>query len=252
MPDLDIKSNNLKYNVMRKSSFFFLALFALSGLQFAAAQTLDEILKNHFRASGQDKLSTVNSVISAGRAMQMGMELPFLHIQKRPDNMYLEIDIQETKIIQVYDGKNGWSLEPWVSSEARELYGPELQNLGLMARIDSDLVGWEEKGDLLEYIGKEIYEGNDMFLLKLVKMTGESYQFFIDADTYLISRLVAHTNYGGNIVEGETLLGDYRKIHGVSLPFKTEIRYDGQTLMTNILENVEFDMEIDEHFFSKP
>jgi hypothetical protein len=237
---------------MRKYSFFFLTFWFLSVLQFAGAQTLDQILENHFKASGQDKLNSVSSVISSGKAMQMGMELPFMQIQKRPDNMYLEINIQDMKMIQVYDGKNGWAVEPWVSPDARELSGPELRNLGLMARIDSDLVAWEEKGDLLEYIGKDIYEGNEMYLLKLTKETGESYQFFIDTETYLISKLVAHSTYGGNVVEGETILGDYRKIHGVSVPFMTEVKYDGQTLMTNIIDNVEFDMEIDERFFSKP
>lgn len=237
---------------MRKYSFFFLSICFISGLQYSGAQTLDQILENHFKASGQDKLSSVNSVVSSGKAMQMGMELPFMQIQKRPDNMYLEISVEGQKMIQVYNGKNGWALEPWVSPYARELSGPELKNVGLMARIDSDLVNWEEKGDLLEYTGKEIYEGNDMYLLKLTKETGESYQFFIDTETYLISKLVAHTNFGGNIVEGETILGDYRKINGVSVPFRTEVKYDGQTLMTNIIDSVGFDMEIDEHFFSKP
>jgi hypothetical protein len=221
-------------------------------MQIIGAQTLDQILENHFDASGQDKLNSVKSVVSAGKAIQMGMELPFMQIQKRPDNMYLEINIEGQKMIQVYNGKAGWAVEPWVSPDARELSGPELRNIGLMARIDSDLVGWEEKGDLLEYIGKEIYEGNEMYLLKLTKETGESYQFFIDTETYLISRLVAYTNYGGNVVEGETILGDYRNINGVSVPFMTEVRYDGQTLMTSIIDSVEFDMVIDEYFFSKP
>jgi hypothetical protein len=237
---------------MRRHSIFFLSICFISGLQLAGAQTLDQILENHFKASGQDKLSSVSSVVSSGKAMQMGMELPFMQIQKRPDNMYLEISVDGQKMIQVYNGKNGWALEPWVSPDARELSGPELKNAGLMARIDSDLVNWEEKGDLLEYIGKETYEGNEMYLLKLTKETGESYQFYIDTETYLISKLVAHTNSGGNLVEGETILGDYRKIHGVSVPFRTEVRYDGQTLMTNIIDSVGFDMEIDEHFFSKP
>ncbi len=236
---------------MYKCVYFILTLIFLS-IQHAETQSLDQILKRHFEASGQERFSKVTTVRSAGKALQMGMELPFIQIQKRPDKMYLEIDIQGMKIIQAYDGETGWAVEPWMTPDPRELTGPELRNLGQMASIDSDLVDWKEKGYMLELMGKESFEGREIFRLELSKSDGESYQFYIDSESYLVKRMVTRTNYEGNVVEGETILSDYRNIDGIRVPFKIESRYGGQTMMTNLIEKVEFDVVIEEEVFSRP
>ena len=236
---------------MYKCVFFILMLLFLS-FQHAETQSLDQVLNRHFEASGQDRFSKVSTVRSTGKALQMGMELQFIQIQKRPDKMYLEIDIQGMKMIQAYDGERGWAVEPWVTPDPRELAGPELRNVGQMASIDSDLVNWREKGHQLEFMGKESFDGKDIFRLKLIKSEGETYQFFIDSESYLVVRMVTQTNYEGNVVEGETILSDYRNVDGIRVPFKIESRYGGQTLMTNLIEKVEFDVVIEEKVFARP
>jgi len=228
----------------------------LTLLPFAAedarAQSLDQILARHFEASGQELLDGVTTVRSTGRAVQMGMEMPFIQVQKRPDKMYLEIDIQGMKLIQAYDGTEGWSVEPWVSDEPRHISGPELENLSRTAGIDSDLVNWQGRGYLLTYSGLEQYEGGDAYLLELEKEKGVVYRYLIDSDTYLLSKIVTLSDYAGNMVEGETILGDYRNINGISVPTRTEIRFGGQTQMTNYIDKVEFDVSIDDAIFRAP
>ena len=236
---------------MYKCVYLILTLLFLS-LQPADKQSLDQVLKRHFEASGQERFSKVSTVRSTGKALQMGMELPFIQIQKRPDKMYLEIDIQGMKMIQAYDGERGWAVEPWMTPDLRELAGPELRNVGQMASIDSDLVDWREKGYQLEFMGKEQFGGKDIFRLELIKSEGETYQFFIDSESYLVIRMVTQTYYEGNVVEGETILSDYRNVDGIRVPFKIESRYGGQTLMTNLIEKVEFDVVIEEKVFSRP
>ncbi len=230
---------------------FILAIFCFS-IQQPYSQSLDQVLARHFEASGQDAFSRVTTVRSAGKAMQMGMELPFIQIQKRPDKMYIEIDLQGMKMVQAIDGDSGWAVEPWMSPDARDLSGPELHNAGRMAGIDSDLINWEEKGYEIEYLGKELAEGDEMYRLKLKKVEGDTYHFFIDSGTYLIARMVTLTDYDGQIVEGETVLSDYRDVEGVMMPFRTETRYDGETLGTNVIEKIEFDVVIEDQVFSKP
>jgi outer membrane lipoprotein-sorting protein len=242
---------NLKIKLMHKLFSFIPTCILLINMQFARTQTLDQVLDNHFRASGQEYLNNVKTVRSSGRALQMDMELPFLQIQKRPDKMYLEIDVQGIKIIQTYNGKEGWIIEPWIDNHPRELTRSELRNIELMAGIDSDLINWKENGYSLELTGKDVFDERVVYDLKLVK-NGETYRFLIDSDTWLINKMVTGTNNDGNIVSGETILGDYRKIDGIYVPFRTEVIYGGETLMTNIIDKVEFDMEIDENIFEKP
>ncbi len=234
---------------MIKVVFSILFAFLFSVIQNAEAQSIDNILNEHFKASGQDQLNNINTVRSYGKALQAGNEFPFLQIQKRPDNIYLEIDIQGMKMVQAYDGEKGYAIEPWINPDPRDLTGHELMNLGQMASIDSDLVNWKEKGCKIEYVGREKYGDGKVFILKLIKYSGEAYQFYIDANSYLIRKIVTHTNYEGSTFEGETVLSDYRNINGIKVPFRTEMKYDGQTLMINIIENVEFDVVIEEKFF---
>jgi len=234
-------------------SFVILALPAIIGFNYnSTAQTLDQVLSRHLEATGQRQLSRVMTVRSEGKAVQMGMEMPFIQIQKRPDKMYLEIDIQGMKMTQSFNGERGWAVEPWMSNEPRELTGPELKYVRQTANIDSDLVNWQEKGYQLEYMGHEPLEGRQAYRLRLQRAEDETYEYYLDSETYLISKMVVQTNYEGNIVEGETILGDYRSIGGISVPFRTEVRYGGQTLMTNVIDKVEFDVAIDDKVFSRP
>ncbi len=237
---------------MNKSGISIMLTFLLFIVQYSGAQSVDQIINAHLKASGQDQLNKISTVRSYGKAVQMGMELPFLQIQKRPDKMYLEIDIQGMKMIQAYDGEKGWLIEPWVNPDSRELTGQELYNFGQMASIDSDLVDWDKKNYSLEFIGREKFYDSEVFRLKLIKDDGETYLFYIDVDSYLIKKMVTHSDYEGSIVEGETILSDYRDINGIKVPFMTEVRYGGQTLMTNLIEKVEFDVMIEDRFFSIP
>ncbi|MFP4365853.1 MAG: hypothetical protein ACLFQA_02055 [Bacteroidales bacterium] len=237
---------------MKRSLFLIFTLLMLSSGSYTFAQTLESILERHFAASGQDQLSEVSTVRSYGKAEQLGMEVPFLQIQKRPNMIYLELDIDDTKMIQTYDGEAGWAIEPWEQPGPRELVGPELDNLSRLAGIDSDLVDWEENGYILEYEGKEPSVDGEVYILKLRKNGGETYRFFIDSESYMINRMVAENSYEGNIVEGETILSDYRDIEGIKVPFKIEVRYGGQTLMTNVMDTIDFNVDIEDDYFSRP
>ncbi len=237
---------------MHKLIFFLAVSSLIAAAPNAGAQSLDQVLQRHFDASGQERLSGIRSVRSSGRAVQMGNELPFLQIQKRPGMLYLELDIQGNKMIQAFDGREGWAVEPWSGPDPRRLEGPELNGLKQMARIDSDLVDWQKKGYDLELTGSDSSDGEEYFVLELKKEKGEVYNFFIDSGSYLLHKIVATSGQKGNQVSGETILGDYRAIEGIKVPFKIEMKYGGQTLMTNIIEKVEFDVVIGEDYFTSP
>lgn len=237
---------------IRTASLFFSVLILILFDQPVGAQSLADILTRHFDVSGQDKLSSINTVRSTGRAVQMDNEFPFMQIQKRPDKMYLEIDINGIKIIQAFNGETGWLIEPQISSGPREMSAPELENLNQLSRIDSDLVNWKEKGFDLELIGRESHNGSDFFIIRLIQQDNSVYHFYIDAESYLTSRMVAFSDYNGEILRGETVLSDYRKIDGISVPFRTEVIYDGDLLMTTIVDKVEFDPVIENNYFSRP
>jgi hypothetical protein len=237
---------------MNKLVFSFTLAFLMLIIPNTVAQTLDHVLERHFSASGQEQLSRISTVRLSGKAVQMGMELPYMQIQKRPNLMYMELEIQGTTMKQAFDGKEGWSVEPWMSPAPRELIGPELGNLKRMADIDSELVNWQEKGHELELAGIEPSDAGGYFKLRLSKEGGEVYHYYIDTGSYLLHKMVTSSNFEGNVVDGETIMSDFRDVNGISVPFRVEMRYGGRILMTNIITKVEFDVMIDEDFFSMP
>lgn len=237
-----------------KSTKLLLTLVAIIILPVTIfSQSLDEILNNHFETINQQKLLTVNTVVATGKAVQMGMELPFTQIQKRPAKTYLEVEIQNMKLIQAFDGENGWTIEPWTgSSDPRDMGGQELKNIKQQANMDGDLYDWKAKGYELELVGKEELEGSDVFNLKLTKNDGDIYNYFIDAEAFVILKLKSRVNVEGNMIETETILSNYKPVEGVIIPHSSEMKFNGQTMMQLVIEKIEINSEIEDSKFIKP
>jgi len=77
---------------------------------------LNEILKKHFEAGGQEKLSKVSTIKMTGKISAQGMEMPFTMYQKRPNKLRFEATMQDMKMVQAFDGTNGYTISPWTGS----------------------------------------------------------------------------------------------------------------------------------------
>ncbi len=125
-----------------------LAIFTVGS---AYAQDLQKILDKYFKTIGQEKILKVETIVSTGRTLQMGMEMPFKTITKRPNKAYMEVDIQGVKMVMAFDGKNGWAIQPWTgSADPIDLVGPELRPVKEISDMDGGLWNYEEKGHQLE------------------------------------------------------------------------------------------------------
>lgn len=238
---------------MKKVTFLLLLAVCIFLPFNLFSQNLDEVLNNHFKAINQKEFSTVTTLIAKGKAIQMGMELPFTQIQKRPAKSYLEVEIQNMKLIQAYDGESGWTIEPWTGSiEPRDMSGPELKNIKQQADMDGDLFDWKKKGYQLELIGKEDLEGSDVFNLKLTKNDGDIFNYFIDAEAFVILKVNAKIKFENNTIESETILSNYKPVRSVLVAHATEIKVDGQTIMQLRIDNIEINPVVDDSKFKKP
>ena len=107
---------------MRKLLFFLaLTAFALPTLK---AQSLDQILKDHYKASGQEKMNKVQTMITKGKITYVtaGMESAITMYQARPNKLRLEASILGSKVIQTYNGSTGWMYAPTMGiAEPREM-----------------------------------------------------------------------------------------------------------------------------------
>lgn len=236
-----------------KKKIFSLLLLAASAGPFLYAQDAGKILESYFETIGQDKLIKVNSVSATGKISQMGMEMPFRTVAKRPGMGYLEAEFQGTLMKMGYDGENGWMIAPWSgSAEPIDLAGPDVKQVKDIGDIDSPLWNWKEKGHQLEYAGSEDMEGSRVHVLKLTKDDGDIVDFYIDADNNVVLKTKTKIVVNESEIEVETFLSNYQEVDGIIQPFTIESRMGGQTTSTITIEEVKYDEKIDDAMFVKP
>jgi len=231
-----------------------LTLFVILGVLLSGnikAQSLREILDKHFEAVGQKKLIDKKNYVIKARIEQMGMELPMTMKMKRPNKFRMEMEMQGQKMIQVYNGEKGWVLAPWISPEPQALEGPQLRQAMEQADIDGELYNYEEKGHTADLIGKVKLGDNEVYRIKLTTKDGIVKNYYIDADTYLITTVKSTVNAQGQEVEVEQSMGDYDDIGGVLIARKIESKTP-MGIAKIIIEQISFDDEIDDAIFDKP
>lgn len=245
---------NPERNLMEmKRAFMAIVSVAMLCQGTAHAQGLNEILDRYFKAIGQEKILNVQSQVSTGKILQMGMEIPFKTITKRPNKAYMEMDIQGTSVKMAYDGERGWAIQPWTgSADPVDLVGPELRTVKEMADFDGSLWHYAEKGHQLELEGTEDMDGTEVYVLKLTQKDGHVFHFYIDAEKYIALKMRTKLEVNGMETEMEALMSDFTNVNGYLMPFRTEQSFDGQPSMTMIYEDVKFDEKIDDNIFRKP
>lgn len=102
---------------MKKSVITIFAIIIIAFVNFAQAQSLDEVLAKHFKAVGQDKLAAVQSFHIKAKVSQMGMEIPLEMRIKKPDMFIINMEVQGQKMIQAFDGQKGWMIIPMMSPD---------------------------------------------------------------------------------------------------------------------------------------
>ena len=235
-----------------KKRVFITILMAAFASAASIAQDAQELVDAYFETIGQENLLKVKSIHATGKALQMGMELPFEMINKRPDKLKMIFEFQGSQIVQAYDGETAWVINPMSgSSEPVDLTGPQADGTRENADMDGQLWNWKEKGHQLELEGTEEVDDVEMYVLKLTKKNGNIDYYYLDPDSYLVPKMRSVVKMEGSETEVEVILSNYQEVHGYIMPFTMEQRMNGQTVITIMIDNVEVDKEFDDALFSK-
>jgi len=237
---------------MKKSATFFTVLFLIAGNSIMS-QSLDDILKEHFSAIGQDNILKVNTQKLTGKMIQGGIEIPFILMSKRPDKIRIEGTFQGLTFIQNYNGKEGWNLNPFAGvTDPQPMSEEDLKEIHYQADMDGMLWNWNEKGYTVTFDGKDDMEGTSCYKIKVDTKAGDSFTYYIDADSYLILRSNSKMQRLGNEIESDTYNSNYNMVEGIAVPGKIETKMKDQVMGTLVIENVEFNTELDDTLFEKP
>lgn len=225
-----------------------LMLFAFIG---SHAQSLDDVLKKHYAATGQEKLAAVKTFYVKAKISMMGMDMPMTIQMKKPDKFRIEMEAMGQKIIQAYDGENGWMQNPMAGAGTTDLKGPELKQAMSQADLEGELYNYEKKGHSAELLGKVNADGKEAYKIKLTNADGTVKDYFIDAGTYLINKIKVTIESMGQTVDVETKVSEYKDINGIKMGSKMEI----STPMGNqsmVMEEIKLDESMDDSIFARP
>lgn len=227
-------------------------MFAVS----AAAQTADEIVAKYFEnVGGKAKVQAIQSVRSTGRFNGGGgFEADVVDEQKRPNKVRHDFMLQGFTAITAYDGKTGWRINPFGGKKDAEALGEDqLKQIIEESDFDGPLMDFATKGNKVEYVGREDYEGSDVFKLKVTLGDGTVKHYYLDTEYYLPLKIETRQIIRGTEVEYDDILGNYKKVDGVYFPFSVENGPKGsQNRSTVTFSKIEINPPIDDARFAMP
>ncbi len=237
---------------MKKSTAFFTVLFLVLGTTLPA-QSVEEILKEHFSAVGQDNMLKLNTQRLSGKMVQSGLEIPFIQMGKRPAKVRVEGTFQDLTFIQTFNGKEGWSINPFAGvTDPQQMTDDDLKGMRYQADMDGMLWNWNEKGYTVTFDGQEDMEGTSCYKLKLETKEGDTFTYYIDSDSYILLRTNTKIKIMGNETESDTYFSNYSMVEGMAVPGKIDTKMKGQLMGTLVIEKVEINIELDDALFEKP
>jgi len=238
-----------------------LATLALSPWVMAE-ESVDQVIASHLEArGGLDKLNAINSARLSGD-MSMGgghgghgggMTVPIVaEYQPAQNRLRFEYVIQGKTAVRAFDGKTGWTVQPFLSkTEPERMAEDDLQKIRRQADFLGALVNHQEKGHRIELEGTEDVEGTEAFKLKVTRENGDISYYFLDTDYYLPFQVISSTVIQGRKVKTVTTLGDYKEVDGVLFAHSVAVSFPGgsQTVTYN---KIELNVELADDRFTMP
>jgi outer membrane lipoprotein-sorting protein len=190
----------------------------------------------------------------AGTSKAEAVQVPYRLELKRPHKSRVEIDVQGQTAVQVYDGTSGWKLRPFLGQSNAEPFTPEeLKLASNEPELDGLLINAESKGTRVSVEGSETIEGHSNYRLKLQFKNGDVRHLWIDAGTFLESRVDGVRKFNGKPRTTYTYFRDYHTVDGVSIPYVLATTIEGQhTTDKIVVDKVVINPELPDSRFAMP
>ena len=234
----------------------FVILFSAGSHEVAAERSVEHIMARYYKAmGGLENLKSWKGMKVTGKivlAAQGKADIPFTAWYKAPDKQRIEMTIDGQKAVYASDGRNPWFCDPTLGFvEPTPL--PKEQAMDAVNHADEyPFIDYEKKGHKLEYLGTEMFEGREVFRVKLARNNGsESFHFF-DKETGLETRILIPVKRGDTEGFQESIERDYRAVGWLTIPFHVDILFNGKLIRQMTIDSAELDPVCEDSFFEKP
>lgn len=222
-----------------------LFIMFLVSVQFASAQTVDEVIDKYMAArGGKEKLNGIKTIYMEGSREMMGNEVLVKITKEQGKLSRTEFEMGSSNGFNLVTEKNAWNYFPMRMQEAQKMEDSLVPAMQTETDIAGPLVDYVAKGHKAELEGKENVDGMPCYKIKLTTKAGKTITYWIQADNYL---LVQSTPVGGmmggrrrnNNTEGGTpnaaanpgktyiQYKDYKAVEGVLFAHTIEMKSEG-------------------------
>jgi len=221
------------------------------------AQSADAIVARYIAArGGYDKIKAVRSERVIGTiSFGGGVDGLLLVERERPLKMHMEINLNGSTMIRVYDGTSaGWIYNPFAPNPSvQPMSEAELRNIFDEADFEGPFVDYKEKGNVIEFVGRADVQGTPAYKLRLTNKNGDVGYFFFDAVTFLLLEWQGVRKVGETGQTSESYFKDFREVQGLKYPFLIESRSPGTNQSQKLVANkIEVNIPIDAAHFAQP
>jgi outer membrane lipoprotein-sorting protein len=251
--------NQNKEIKMKKLLFWMILILVVSVAGLTAEDNVDQLIAKYLEArGGLAKIQAIQTMRVTGKMMAGPQELPISFEFKRPNQVRLEITFQGQSIVQAFDGKQGWSINPLAGyqggkKDAQPMGPDETKEFEVQADMDGPLVDYAKKGHKVEYAGQESVEGSQAYKLKVTLKNGTITTMFLDADTYLDVKDSSKMKLRDTEVENDVIYSDFKEVGGMMIAHSMEIKAKGAPAgQKMIFEKVELNVPVDAMRFVMP
>ena len=245
----------------RVSRTLMAAALLLGYVQAVSAQTADEIVERHLKAmGGREALQKIKSRSITGTLTltspvgELSGPIEVLNQEPNKERTLLTLDLTslgagQVVVDQRFDGTTGYVIDTLQGN--RDITGVQLENLK-NERFPTPLMSYKELGLGVKLGGKEKVGERDAYVLVLEPKSGTASRQLIDAESYLLLRVVQTVEAPqlGQFEQTTDML-DYRDLDGVKVPYLIKSASSVQNLSVTVSKIVH-NVAIDPSLFVKP
>jgi len=207
-------------------AFVTVAALVMGTARPARADVADDLIaKNLAARGGAAKFAAISSIEFSGKLVAPGdFELTYKDTRaRRNDAARSDSTTQGLTLVQGFDGKVGWRINPFEGRrDAERMSEDDTRAFADDETIDGPLLSAKAHGAKIAYLGREDFEGTETYKLRVTEPSGVEYTYFLDPDTYLEIKIVETRELRGARQVTLTELGDYELVDGVYFPFAIE------------------------------
>lgn len=221
--------------------------------------TATQIVDRNVRARGglkawrSVKTMALSGLLEAGG--KENPELPFVLKMKREHKSRLEIRFEDQTALQIFNGKEGWKVRPFLGRMEVEPFSPgEAKAAADWQELDGPLIDYVKKGTKVRLQGSEAVEAHAAYKLLLKMKDGTERHVWIDAKTFLEVKADGEPRkLDGRMRNVAIYYRDYKPEAGLVMPHSFETVVEGALHGYKMhIEQVSVNPPMEDALFAKP